>query len=143
MSTPAAAARPATSFQNPRIWAMMLTLLWTALILVDVWAIISLDPGFLTGLVHRATESQVGTWFGIVLAAAFGIFAAVRYLVGTFVAAITARQNIAGPALASIAVVTLAAGTITGQLLGYGCVALLIAMVARFFIDPTRPVSAD
>lgn len=143
MSATPAAARPATSFQNPRVWSLMLTMLWTVLVLADVWAIIALDPGFLTSLVHRATESQVGTWFGIVLASAFGIFAAVRYLCSTFVAAITARQNIAGPALASIALVLLGAGMITGHLLEYGCVGLLVAMVARFFIDPTRPVSAD
>jgi hypothetical protein len=143
MSATPAAARPATSFQNPRVWAMILTLFWTVLVLADIWAIIALDPGFLTPLVHRATESQMGAWFGITLAAAFGIFAAARYLSSTFVAAITARQNIAGPALASLALVALGAGIITGHLLEYGCVGLLTAMVSRFFIDPTRPVSAD
>ncbi|QOD05681.1 hypothetical protein [Pseudarthrobacter sp. BIM B-2242] len=143
MTATPATARSETAFQNPRVWAMILTLFGTVLVLGDIWTIIALDPGFLTTLVTRATESQVGTWFGIVLATAFGVFAAVRYLASTFIAAITARQNIAGPALASLAVVSLAAGMITGHLLGYGCVALLIAMVARFFIDPTRPVSSD
>ena len=143
MTATPATARPDTAFQNPRVWAMILTLFGTILVLGDIWTIIALDPGFLTSLVRRASESQVGTWFGIILASAFGVFAAVRYLVSTFVAAITARQNIAGPALASVAVVALAAGLITGHLFGYGCVALLIAMVARFFVDPARPVSSE
>lgn len=137
------ADRPAaSSFQSPRAWMWILTVLGTTLALGDIWTIIALDPGFLTDAVHGASVSQVGTWFAIVLASAFGVFAAVRFLSATFVVAITARHGVAGPALASAAVVSFAAGIFTGHLLEYGCVALLIAMVARFFIHPSHPVSA-
>jgi hypothetical protein len=137
------ADRPAASFQSPQAWMWILTVLGTALALGDIWTIIALDPGFLTYEVRGASVSQVGTWFAIVLASAFGLFAAVRFLAATFVVAITARHGIAGPALASAAVVCFAAGMFTGHLLEYGCVALLIAMVARFFIHSGHLVSAD
>lgn len=137
------AVRPAAAFQSPRAWAAILTALGTALALGGIWTIIALDPGFLTDAVRGADVSQVGTWFAIAFAAAFGVFAAVRFLADTFVVAITAGRGVAGPALASAAVVSFAAGMFTGHLLEYGCVALLIAMVARFFIHPGHPVSAE
>lgn len=137
------ADRPAPAFQSPRAWAWILTILGSALALGDIWTIIALDPGFLTDAVHGASTSQVGTWFAIVLASAFGVFAAVRFLATTFVVAISGRHGVTGPALASTAVVCFATGVFTGHLLEYGCVALLAAMVARFFIHPVRPVSAD
>lgn len=137
------ATGPAASFQSPRAWMWILTVLGTALALGDIWTIIALDPGFLTFSVRGADVSQVGTWFVIVLASIFGVFAAVRSLVTTFVVAITARHGVVGPALASAAVVCFAAGMFTGHLLEYGCVALLMAMVARFFIHPGHSVSAD
>ncbi len=135
-------SRPGSSFRSPRSWMWILTVLGTALALGDIWTIIALDPGFLTDAVRGADVTQVGTWFAIVLASAFGVFAAVRFLAATFVAALAARHGVAGPALASCAVVCFASGIFTGHLLEYGCVALLIAMVARFFIHPAHPVSA-
>lgn len=143
MTATPATTRPASSFQGPRTWAWILTLFGTALALADIWTIIALDPGFLTIAVRGATDTQVGTWFAIVIAAVVGVFATVRFLATTFIVAITARESIAGPALASASVVCFAAGIFSGHLLECGCVALLIAMVARFFIHAFHAVSAD
>lgn len=134
--TPAAGPAPAPTFQNPRVWAGILTVLGSALTLGIIWGLIALDPGFLTAEVRSASSAQVGTWFALALAAFVGVFAAVRYITETFIGTITNRHTIAAPVLGSAAYVAFAAGLISGHLLEYGCVALLLAMVGRYFIHP-------
>jgi len=139
--TPAAGTATASTFQNPRVWARILTVLGSVLTLAIIWSIIALDPGFLTVAVSSAGVTQVGTWFALTMAAFAGVFFAVRYITETFIGTITNRHTIAAPVLGSAAYMSFAIGLITGHLLEYGCVALLLAMVARYFIHPEH--SAD
>ncbi|HEX9088873.1 MAG TPA: hypothetical protein VF867_15250 [Arthrobacter sp.] len=140
--TPAAEIPRTSSFQNPRVWARILTVLGSVLTLAIIWGIIALDPGFLTAAVRSAGSAQVGTWFALALAAFAGVFFAVRYITETFIGTITNRHTIAAPVLGSAAYVVFSAGLITGHLFEYGCVALLLAMVGRYFIHPEHAAHA-
>jgi hypothetical protein len=142
--SPAAAIPRTSRFQNPRVWATILTVIGSALSLVVIWSIIALDPGFLTPAVRSATTEQVGTWFLLTFGAGFGVYAGVRYVTETFIAAITSRHSIPAAILGSAAYTLFAAGLIAGQLLVGGCVAMLVAMVGRYFIHPEHgPVSEE
>lgn len=142
--SPAAATPRTSSFQNPRVWATILTAAGSALSLGAIWGIIALDPDFLTRAVRSANTAQVGSWFLLAFSAGVGVYAGVRYVTETFVAAITNRHTITAPVLASAGYVVFAVGLITGQLFAAGCVALLLAMVGRYFIHPAHPpVSED
>jgi hypothetical protein len=141
--SPAAATPRTSSFQNPHVWAKILTVAGSVLTLAVIWSIIALDPDFLTRALRSASTAQVGTWFLLAFGAGFGVYAGVRYVTETFVAAITNRHTITAPVLGSAGYVVFAGGLITGQLFAAGCVALLLSMVGRYFIHPAHPAVSE
>lgn len=148
MTTASPAATPAAPSLAPlAAWTKVLSVLGSACAVLVIWGTIDLDPGFLTSAVEGAASSQqVGTWFVLAFAAVFAVYAAVRFIVSAALASAAAggRAGNAAKALSGLAALLLVAALITGEVLGFGFGALLVAMLVRIFALPasTAPVSA-
>lgn len=130
--------------RSPRLWSVTLTIAGTLLALMVIWSVIDLNPGVLTAQIKSGTPIQIGTWLALAGLAAYGVFAAVRYLTSTLVASFAGRRHFMEPVLGLAAYTLFAAGIITGHLFEFGLIGLVVAMAARYVVRTIRsvPVSA-
>lgn len=144
MSTLEHAAPAPQLIRSPRLWSVILTIVGTLLVFGFIWDVIALDPDELIYQIRGSNPVQIGTWLAVAGLAAFGVFAAVRYVTSTLVASFAGRRKAVEPVLGLAAYTLLVAGVLTGHLFECGLIALVLALATRTIVQNIRsaPVSA-